>query len=557
MVAPDRMSDVAGLPQGGVEAGTRPPTGPGPSGQLERESPVSERAKGSPLLRATGITKRFGSLVANDAIDLTVSSGEIHGLLGENGAGKTTLMNILYGLVEQDDGTIEFRGREVSIRSPKDALALGIGMVHQHFMLVPDMTVAENVALAFGGPRFARSRLDTVAARIRELSEEYGLELDPDDLIERTSVGVRQRVEIVKLLYRGAELLIMDEPTAALTPPEWEHLAAVLHRLVTGDRAVIFITHKLDELFGVANRCTVLRDGRVVGESPMANTSKPELAYQMVGREVSLRIEHQRRARGAVVLRARGLSLVEPNGRQRLSDLELDVHEREIVGIAGVDGNGQRELEEVLTGMRAPTAGEITIGERTLSQLTPQHFKAAGGAVVPEDRHRTGLVLSMSVADNLILKDFASAPFSRSGILDRGRINEHAQQLVAGYDIRCPGVSAPMAALSGGNQQKAVLAREFYASPRLLIAAQPTRGLDVGAIETVYRQLIEYRDSGGAILLLSIELDEILSLADRIAVMVQGRFVRTIDVENADAERLGLLMAGEDLPQLDATAGAV
>jgi len=557
MVAPDRMSDVAGLPQGGVEAGTRSPAGPGPSGHPDRESRDFERANGSPLLRASGITKRFDSLVANDTIDLTVSSGEIHGLLGENGAGKTTLMNVLYGLVEPDEGTIEFRGKEVSIKSPKDALALGIGMVHQHFMLVPDMTVAENVALAFGGRRLARSRIETVAARIRELSDEYGLELDPDDLIEQTSVGVRQRVEIVKLLYRGAELLIMDEPTAALTPPEWEHLAAVLRRLVMGDRAVIFITHKLDELFGVANRCTVLRDGRVVGESLMSNTSKPELAYQMVGREVSLRIEHQRRARGAVVLRARGVCLEDAGGRRRLSNLDLAVHEREIVGIAGVDGNGQRELEEVLTGMRAPTAGEITIGDRTLSQLTPQQFKAAGGAVVPEDRHRTGLVLSMSLADNLILKDFASAPFSRRGIFDRGRINEHAQQLVAGYDIRCPGVRAPMGALSGGNQQKAVLAREFYASPRLLIAAQPTRGLDVGAIETVYRQLIEYRDAGGAILLLSIELDEILSLADRIAVMVQGRFVRTIDVEDADAERLGLLMAGEDVPQFDSTAEAL
>jgi ABC-type uncharacterized transport system ATPase subunit len=527
---------------------------PEPSAEGGRENPPD--ASRSPLLRATGITKTFGSLVANSGIDLTVYAGEIHGLLGENGAGKTTLMNILYGLVQPDEGRVEVRGQEVSIKSPKDALALGIGMVHQHFMLVPDMTVAENVALALGGRRLARSHLGAVAARIRQLSEEYGLELDPEDVIEDTSVGVRQRVEIVKLLYRGADLLIMDEPTAALTPPEWEHLAEVLRRLVSGDRSVIFITHKLDELFGVAKRCTVLRDGRVVGESLMANTTKPELAYQMVGREVSLRIEHQRQVRGKVALRARGLSLIE-NGRERLSNIDLEVHEHEIVGIAGVDGNGQRELEEVLTGMRQPTSGEITIGEETFSTLAPQQFKRAGGAVVPEDRHRTGLVLSMSVADNLILKDFAATPFARRGLLDRGAITEHAQRLVSSHDIRCSSVNAPMASLSGGNQQKAVLAREFYSSPRLLIAAQPTRGLDVGAIEAVYRQLIEYRDAGGAILLLSIELDEILSLADRIAVMVQGRFVQTIDVDDADAERLGLLMAGEDVPERDASVEAV
>jgi len=510
---------------------------------------TAEPQAATPLLRLVGITKRFGALTANSDITLSVRQGEIHGLLGENGAGKTTLMNIVYGLVEPDAGRIEIRGTPETIKSPRDALALGVGMVHQHFMLVPDMTIAENVALALGRRRLARSHIGAVAKRIRELSAEYGLELDPDEVIEDTAVGVRQRVEIVKLLYRGADLLIMDEPTAALTGPEWEHLSAVLRSLVAAGKSVIFITHKLDELFGVAHRCTVLRDGCVVHQSPMSETTKAELAHRMVGREVSLRVEHSRRAPGAPVLEAKDLGLVDPSGRVRLSGIDLCVREHEILGIAGVDGNGQRELVEVLTGMREPTAGEIALAGKTFAKLRPQQYKAAGGAVVPEDRQRTGTVLSMSLADNLVLRDFASQPFSRRGVLDRGAVTEHAARLVSEYDIRCLSVKMSMEALSGGNQQKAVLARELCHDPRVLIAAQPTRGLDVGAIETVYRRLLEYRDAGGAIMLLSIELDEILSLADRIAVMVQGRFVRTIDVDDADAELLGLLMAGEDAPE--------
>jgi simple sugar transport system ATP-binding protein len=503
------------------------------------------------MLRLVGVTKRFDNLLANNDVSLSVRAGEIHGLLGENGAGKSTLMNIVYGLLQPDEGHIELRGEEVSIKSPKDALRLGIGMVHQHFMLVPDMTVAENVALGVGR-RLGRSHLGEVAARIRELSKEYGLELDPTDVVADTAVGVRQRVEILKLLYRGADLLIMDEPTAALTAPEWEHLAVVLQSLVSTGRSVVFITHKLDELFGVAERCTVLRDGRVVGESRMAEATKAQLAHHMVGREVTLRIEHTRRRPGAPMLRVSGLNLTDGSGRQRLSDIGLTVHEHEIVGVAGVDGNGQRELEEVLTGMLEPTEGEITIGEQAFRKLTPQQYKAAGGAVVPEDRHRTGTVLSLPVADNLILKDFSSAPFARRGVMDRRARTAHAERLVADYDVRCPGVEAPISALSGGNQQKAVLARELWHDPKVLIAAQPTRGLDVGAIENVYRRLLSYRDAGGAILLVSIELDEILTLADRIAVMVKGRFIRTLNIADADAERLGLLMAGEDIPGMEA-----
>jgi ABC-type uncharacterized transport system ATPase subunit len=343
----------------------------------------------------------------------------------------------------------------------------------------------------------------------------------------------------------------MDEPTAALTGPEWEDLALVLRSLVSSGKSVIFITHKLDELFGVAKRCTVLRDGCVVGESVMGEASKAELARLMVGREVTLRVEHARRQPGAPMLQVRGLSLTEPSGRSRLSDIAFDVHEREILGIAGVDGNGQRELEEILSGMREPDEGTLTIDGESFSKLTPQRFKAAGGAVVPEDRHRTGTVLSMSVAENLTLKDFTNTPFSRRGVINRGAVLDHAQRLASDYDIRAHNLAAPISSLSGGNQQKAVLARELYHNPRVLIAAQPTRGLDVGAIENVYRRLLAYRDDGGAILLLSTELEEILALADRIAVIVGGRFIRILDVAEANAERLGLLMAGEDSPDLD------
>jgi ABC-type uncharacterized transport system ATPase subunit len=506
---------------------------------------MTHSANETPRLRLVGITKRFGELTANDGVSLTVRRGEIHGLLGENGAGKTTLMNVIYGLLQPDAGTIEVDGRAVEIKSPKDARELGIGMVHQHFMLVTDMTVAENVVIALGKRRIARSRLNEIAARIRELSALYGLDLDPDDVIADASVGVRQRVEIVKLLYRGAEILILDEPTAALTPPEWEHLSAVLRSLVAGGKSVVFITHKLDEL-SVATRCTVLRDGRVVAEVAVADASKSELAQMMVGREVTLRVEHSRRTPGQAVLETRGLTLVDTSGRTRLSGIDLAVHEHEILGIAGVDGNGQRELVDVLTGMREPTGGVITISGRSFQKLTPQEFKGVSGGVIPDDRHHTGIALPMSVAENLLLRDFARPPFAKRGFCDTSQIRQHAQQRAVEYDIRCPSVDAPIATLSGGNQQRAILARELGSNPRVLIAAQPTRGLDVGAIEMIYRRLLEYRDSGGGILLISIELDEILSLADRIAVLVRGRLVRTIDVADGDAELLGLLMAGEE-----------
>jgi general nucleoside transport system ATP-binding protein len=501
-------------------------------------------AIGRPLLKLVGITKRFPGVTANEGINLEVLKGEIHGLLGENGAGKTTLMNVVFGLIRPDEGQIEVDGTEVEIGSPKHALELGIGMVHQHFMLVPEMTIAENIALTLHATRLRRARLEEVGARVRELSSRFGLQVNPDDRVEDVSVGVQQRVEILKLLYRGAELLILDEPTAALTPPEWQDLSAVLQSLVAEGKSVIFITHKLDELFGVANRCTVLRDGMVVGTMAMAETTKPALARMMVGRDVTLRIERTRHVPGEPVLEVRDLC-VEENGRSILQDVTFDVREREILGIAGVDGNGQRELVEALIGLRPLSSGQIRIRGQHVDGMTPERFARHGGAVIPEDRHRAGTALDLSLLSNLMMKDYFHPPFVKRGVLNVRAAREHCQRLVAKFDIRTPSLDVLARQLSGGNQQKAVLARELHWNPRLLIAAQPTRGLDVGAMEFVYRQLLSHVASNGAVLLISIELDEILSLSDRIAVIVGGSFLRIIDAREADPELLGLLMAGE------------
>jgi simple sugar transport system ATP-binding protein len=505
----------------------------------------ARNADEAPLLRLDGVTKRFGTVVANNAITLDVRCGEIHGLLGENGAGKSTLMNVIYGLVQPDEGGIEVGGVPVRIRSPRDALALGIGMVHQHFMLVPDMTVAENVALSLSTRQLRLARLEEVARRIRELSDQYGLSVSPHEYVETLSVGGRQRVEILKLLYRGADLLILDEPTATLTPPEWRDLSQVLLGLARQGKGIIFITHKLDELFGIADRCTVLRDGQVVGTTRVAETDKATLARMMVGRDVVLRNERHRLRRGKPMAETEALTLRDGE-RLILDAIDLAVHEHEILGVAGVEGNGQRELVETLVGIRRPSSGSIRIDGRTVERLDPSSFRQFGGAVVPEDRHRDAVALDLSVMTNLMIKDFASAPFARRGILDARRAIKHSVTLMKQYDIRAAGPHVPMRSLSGGNQQKCVLAREIHRGPRFLVAAQPTRGLDVGAAEFVQRQLLAHREAGAGILLISVELDEILSLSDRIAVMVRGRFVQVVDARDVDVEVLGLLMAGED-----------
>jgi simple sugar transport system ATP-binding protein len=499
----------------------------------------------TPFLRLRGITKRFGGLTANDDISLEVAHGEIHGLLGENGAGKTTLVNIVYGLLQPDAGSIEIDGKPVAIESPRHALELGIGMVHQHFMLVRDMTVAENVALGLGRGRPGRSHLRRVAAELRDLSARFGLAVDPDAVVENLSVGVQQRVEILKLLSHGARLLILDEPTSALTPPEWRGLASVLETLVAEGKSIVFITHKLDELHGVADRCTVLRDGAVVGTAEMATVTKPELARMMVGRPVTLRVDRPALEPGKPVLEVDGLTLVE-DGRTLLDDVTFQIREHEILGVAGVDGNGQRELVETLIGLRKPTRGTVTVDGEPFEHGNPREFGRRSGAVVPEDRHRSGIALELSLLSNLMLKDYLVKPFSRRGIIDQKLAAEHGSRLVRAYDIRAGSLSVRAGRLSGGNQQKAVLARELYRKPRLLLAAQPTRGLDVGAIEFVYARLLEHRSRGGATLLISIELDEILSLSDRIAVIFGGRLLRVLEAAEADAEVLGLLMAGAD-----------
>jgi general nucleoside transport system ATP-binding protein len=498
-----------------------------------------------PALRLEGITKRFPGVLANDEVSLEVRNGEILGLLGENGAGKTTLMKIVYGLYQPDEGVIFRNGERVSIRSPQHAVELGIGMVHQHFMLVPDMTVAENVAMAPSNLP-GLTRLSEVEARLDELCHTFGLEVDPRSPIEDLRLGARQRVEIVKLLYRGADLLILDEPTAALTPPEWHDLALFLRSLADQGRSVIFITHKLEELFGLVDRCTVLRDGRVVGTVPIGETDKPSLARMMVGREVTLRVERPVLEPGEVVLEVDGLTLAE-DGRALLDGIGFEVREREVFGIAGVGGNGQNELVELLIGLRRPTEGEIRIGGKLLEHANPKTFVEAGGAVIPEDRHHEGVALELSLLDNLLIKEYRNPTFARRGVLDLERAREHAQRLVTEYDVRTPGIAVPMRQVSGGNQQKAVLARELGRKPALVIAAQPTRGLDVGAMEFVYQQLNIQKAAGAAILLISFELDEIFSMCDRFAVMVKGRFLRVLDAGSSDPETVGMLMGGEEL----------
>jgi ABC-type uncharacterized transport system ATPase subunit len=506
------------------------------------EAPA-ERAARAPALELAGITKRFPGVLANDHVSLEVARGEIHGLLGENGAGKTTLMNIVYGLYQPDEGEIHVRGERVAIRSPQHAVELGIGMVHQHFMLVSDMTVAENVAMAPSrGPRL--TRIDEVERRLSDLSRQYGLEVDPRAVVQDLPVGARQRVEILKLLYRGADLLVLDEPTAALTPPEWHELADFLRSMSDQGKSVVFITHKLDELFGLVDRCSVLRDGRVVGTVPVAETDKPGLARMMVGREITLRVQRPIVEPGAPVLDVQQLSLVE-DGRALLDDITFQVRQGEVFGVAGVGANGQNELVDVLMGLSRPTAGEIRLDGEVLGGLTVRSFTARGGAVIPEDRHRDGVALELTVLDNLLMKEFDTGAFSRRGVIDLNRARRHAERLVAEYDVRTPGVGVPMQQVSGGNQQKAVLARELSRNPRLLLAFQPTRGLDVGAIEFVYGKLNEQKRGGAAILLISFELDEIFSMADRFAVMVGGRFLQVLDAHEADPERVGLLMGGE------------
>ena len=498
----------------------------------------------STVLELRGITKRFPGVVANDHVDFDLRPGEVHALLGENGAGKSTLMNILYGLYKPDEGEIVLKGKSIVFGSAKDAIDRGIGMVHQHFMLIPVMTVAENIVLEVE-PRKAGVLLDYDQAveRVREISTRYGLAVNPTAKVENISVGQQQRVEILKALYRGAEILILDEPTAVLTPQEAGELFAIIKSLQEGGTSIIFISHKLNEVLEIADRITVLRRGKMIDTVPREGATEEGLAKMMVGREVLLRVEKPPPQTGGVLLEVRDLNVDDDRGLPAVRDVSLSVRAGEIVGIAGVEGNGQSELIEAITGLRSASSGEVAVAGHVVPHPTARRMLDVGVGHIPEDRQRRGLVLEFSIAENIALHDYNKPPASRFGWLFPRRLIQRARSLIREFDVRGGGPQTAGGALSGGNQQKVVAAREVSRDPKVLVAAQPTRGLDVGAIEYLHRRLVEERDEGRAILLISLELDEILSLSDRILVMYEGRIVGEHSGDVTE-EEIGLEMLG-------------
>ena len=498
----------------------------------------------APLLELRGITKRFPGVLANDDVNFDLRSGEVHALLGENGAGKSTLMNILYGLYTPDEGQILLHGKPIDLGSTRAAIEHGIGMVHQHFMLIPVMTVAENIVLAIE-PRRDGVLLDYDAARkrVRELSERYGLIVDPDARVDRITVGQQQRVEILKALYRGAEILILDEPTAVLTPQEAQELFEIIRSLKEQGKSIIFISHKLNEVLEIADRITTVRRGKVVDTIPAAGATEEGLARMMVGREVLLRVDKHAGSPGEPLLQVEGLTVIDDRGLEAVRDVSLTVRAGEIVGLAGVDANGQSELIDAIAGLRHVASGRVIVEGKDVTDATARHALEAGVGHIPEDRHRRGLVLPFSLTENLALHDYRYAPNSKWGLLSLRTMLERTRRLLREFDVRGGSPSTPAFALSGGNQQKVVLAREIDGDPKVLIAAQPTRGLDVGAIEFVHRRLVEQRDAGRAVFLVSFELEEILSLSDRILVIYEGRIVGEFP-PTATEEELGFAMTG-------------
>jgi simple sugar transport system ATP-binding protein len=494
-------------------------------------------------LELRGITKRFGSILANDAVTLTVEEGQIHALLGENGAGKSTLMNVVAGLYAPDAGEILLDGRPVRMRGPGEAMARGIGMVHQQFMLVPVFTVAQNVILGHE-PVKGAGMIDMARARamVREISDRFAFGVDPDAEVGSLSVGVQQRVEIVKALSRQAKILILDEPTAVLTPQETDELMGIMRELAAQGTSIVFITHKLREVREAAHAITVMRRGRVVGEASPRDTPA-DLAAAMVGRAVDLAVAKQGATPGDVALSVEGLTLVGPTGQALLADLTFDVRRGEILAVAGVQGNGQTELAEVLLGLRSPTAGSITVDGQMLTGRSVHDVLEAGVGFIPEDRARDGVVASLSIAENLVLDHVDTPEFSTHGALRTDQIARNAAACIEAFDIRTPSADLPVSTLSGGNQQKVVVARELSRDLRVLVASQPTRGLDVGSIEFVHRQIVAQRDAGTPVVIVSTELDEVTALADRIAVMYEGRIVGIVPGDT-DRETLGLMMSG-------------
>ncbi len=497
-----------------------------------------------PVLELRGITKAFPGVLANDHIDLTLEQGEILALLGENGAGKTTLMNILYGLYKPDEGEILVRGEKVNIQGPNDAIERGIGMVHQHFMLVPVMTVTENVMLGVETTRGLVLDREQVARRIEEIGKEHGLEVDPHAYVKDLPVGLQQRVEIIKVLYRNADILILDEPTAVLTPQEVEDLIEVLRSLIARGKSIIFITHKLKEVMAVADRITVLRLGRTVGTVEPSKTDPQHLASLMVGRDVNLVVAKKPAVPGDPVLEVQDMVALDDRGNVVVKGVTFDVRAGEVLGVAGVQGNGQTELVYALTGLRPPAAGSIRILGQDVSKANPRQITEQGVAHVPEDRQKHGLVLSFPVSDNIALNTYYLPPFAKGLNMQQGAILAASEDLVEQFDVRTPSVHVNVSTLSGGNQQKVIVAREFSRPIKLLVASQPTRGLDVGSIEYIHSRIIQKRDEGTAVLVVSSELDEILALSDRIAVMYKGQILDIVPARGTNKKHLGLLMAG-------------
>ncbi|MEM7799542.1 MAG: ABC transporter ATP-binding protein [Chloroflexota bacterium] len=501
------------------------------------------------VLEVKNITKRFpGGVVANSGVNFDLKQGEIHALLGENGAGKSTLMNVIYGLYQPTEGSIAIEGQDVMIANPKDAIRRGIGMVHQHFMLVPVFTVAENIVLGEEETRGARLDLNTARSKIRELSSAYGLDVDPDAYVEDLPVGMQQRVEIVKALYREAKILVLDEPTAVLTPQEADDLFVVMKQLKERGVSIIFITHKLREVLAVADRITVLRRGKVVGTTTPEGKNETDLASLMVGRDVLLRVDKTAANPGEAVVEIKNLSVRDEREVMVVKDVSLTVKSGEILGVAGVQGNGQTEMAEVLTGLRTAESGSISIDGKKVPMGSPRFLFEHGMAHVPEDRHKHGLVLPYELTENVALNGYYKPPFAKGIRRNEPAILQSTKKIIDEYDVRTPGALVPASNLSGGNQQKVIVGRELSREVTFLVANQPTRGLDVGSIEFIHKRIVEERDKGVAVMLVSAELDEILGLADRIVVMFDGHLVADMPNDGVTKEQLGLLMAGSELP---------
>lgn len=496
------------------------------------------------VIEMLNIRKEFGTFVANDNITLQLKKGEIHALLGENGAGKSTLMNVLFGLYQPEGGEIRVRGKKVDISNPNIANDLGIGMVHQHFMLVENFSVTENIILGSEPTKYGITNKKDAAKKVQALSEQYGLNVDPNAIIEDISVGMQQRVEILKTLYRGADILIFDEPTASLTPQEIVELIQIMKRLIAEGKSIILITHKLKEIMDVSDRVTVIRKGQGIGTVNTAETNPNDLASLMVGRQVEFKTVKGKAFPGEEILDIKDLVVLDYRGIDKVKHLNLNVRKGEIVGIAGIDGNGQSELIEAITGLRKVKSGTISINGKNVTNMKPRKVTESGVGHIPQDRHKHGLVLDFPIGHNIALQTYYTKPISKSGIIDYNKINEKALQIIKDFDVRTQGPSELARSLSGGNQQKAIIGREVDRDPDLLIAALPTRGLDVGAIEFIHSRLIEQRDNGKAVLLISFELDEVMNVSDRIAVIHDGEIVDIVTPETTSEQELGLLMAG-------------